>query len=148
MLEVPRRWEWETRETPLPVPLRSAFPIEESKIPVRDWIVPGLLLRKNLSVLVAPPASGKIAADAAAGDRDCLGRAVGRLVSAAAGKGAGNQCRGRPRRDVPAIVRRGQGYGGRPGGIGGSGLPGRRAGNHRHCQNGLSDQERHSDAVG
>ena len=70
MLEVPRRWEWETRETPLPVPLRSAFPIEEAKIPVRDWIVPGLLLRKNLSVLVAPPASGKSAADAAAGDCD------------------------------------------------------------------------------
>ena len=61
MLEVPRRWEWETRETPLPVPLRSAFPIDEQTIPVRDWIVPGLLLRKNLSVLVAPPASGKIA---------------------------------------------------------------------------------------
>ena len=59
MLEVPQRWKWETRETPFPVPLRSAFPIDEAKIPVRDWIVPGLLLRKNLSVLVAPPASGK-----------------------------------------------------------------------------------------
>lgn len=43
----------------LPVPLRSAFPIEEKRIPIRDWIIPGLLLRRNLSVLVAPPASGK-----------------------------------------------------------------------------------------
>ena len=39
--------------------LHSAFPIQEAAIPVRDWVIPGLLLRRNLSVLVAPPASGK-----------------------------------------------------------------------------------------
>jgi AAA domain/Bifunctional DNA primase/polymerase, N-terminal len=44
---------------PQPLALRSAFPIVENEIPVRDWIVPGLLLKRNLSVLVAPPASGK-----------------------------------------------------------------------------------------
>jgi hypothetical protein len=44
---------------PQPLALRSAFPIIENEIPVRDWIVPGLLLKRNLSVLVAPPASGK-----------------------------------------------------------------------------------------
>ena len=44
---------------PAPIPLHSAFPIVEGDIPVRDWVIPGLLLRRNLSVLVAPPASGK-----------------------------------------------------------------------------------------
>jgi len=44
---------------PQPLALQSAFPITENEIPVRDWIVPGLLLKRNLSVLVAPPASGK-----------------------------------------------------------------------------------------
>ena len=44
---------------PTAVALRSAFPIIEAEIPPRDWIIPGLLLRRNLSVLVAPPASGK-----------------------------------------------------------------------------------------
>ena len=37
----------------------SAFPIDKRKLPVRDWLVPGLLLRRHLSVLVAPPAAGK-----------------------------------------------------------------------------------------
>ena len=41
------------------IPLISAFPIDEASLPVRDWIVPGLLLRRNLSVLIAPPAAGK-----------------------------------------------------------------------------------------
>ena len=44
---------------PNQIPLRSAFPIEERKIPVRDWVVPGLLLRRTVSLLVAPPGSGK-----------------------------------------------------------------------------------------
>ena len=44
---------------PSPVPLRSAFPIKETDIPPRDWVIPGLLLKKHLSVLVAPPGSGK-----------------------------------------------------------------------------------------
>ena len=51
--------EPEVEAPALPVPLRSAFPIEEKRIPIRDWVIPGLLLRRNLSVLVAPPASGK-----------------------------------------------------------------------------------------
>lgn len=42
-----------------PIPLCSAFPIAEGSIPPRDWITPGLLLKRNLAVLVAPPGSGK-----------------------------------------------------------------------------------------
>ncbi len=42
-----------------PIKLRSAFPIERMAIPPRDWVILGLLLKKNLSVLVAPPGSGK-----------------------------------------------------------------------------------------
>ena len=45
--------------SPTPIKLRSAFPIDRMAIPPRDWVIPGLLLRKNLSVLVAPPGSGK-----------------------------------------------------------------------------------------
>lgn len=41
------------------IPLRSAFPIIEADIPTRDWVIPGLLLKRYLSVLVAPPGSGK-----------------------------------------------------------------------------------------
>lgn len=41
------------------IALQSAFPIKESDIPPRDWIVPGLFLKSHLSVLVAPPGSGK-----------------------------------------------------------------------------------------
>jgi hypothetical protein len=41
------------------IPLESAFPIAEADIPPRDWIIPGLLLKRHLSVLVAPPGSGK-----------------------------------------------------------------------------------------
>lgn len=41
------------------IPLQSAFPIAETAIPPRDWVIPGLLLRRYLSVLVAPPGSGK-----------------------------------------------------------------------------------------
>jgi hypothetical protein len=41
------------------IPLVSAFPIDEAHLPVRDWSVPGLLLKRNLTVLVAPPGSGK-----------------------------------------------------------------------------------------
>jgi hypothetical protein len=51
------------KENPTPpiksIPLQSAFPIKEADIPRRDWIVPGLFLRRYLSVLVAPPGSGK-----------------------------------------------------------------------------------------
>lgn len=41
------------------IPLQSAFPIAETAIPPRDWIIPGLFLKRYLSVLVAPPGSGK-----------------------------------------------------------------------------------------
>jgi AAA domain len=41
------------------VPLVYPFPIDGEKIPRRQWIVPGLLLRRNVTILVAPPGSGK-----------------------------------------------------------------------------------------
>lgn len=41
------------------LPLLPAFPIIPQQIPTRDWIIPGVLLRRYLSVLVAPPGSGK-----------------------------------------------------------------------------------------
>jgi hypothetical protein len=44
---------------PLPIAKRAPLPLDGALIPQRQWIVPGLLLRRNLSVLVAPPASGK-----------------------------------------------------------------------------------------
>jgi hypothetical protein len=45
--------------TPQPIAVRSAFPIDRSVSPVRNWVVPGLLLRGSVTVLVAPPGSGK-----------------------------------------------------------------------------------------
>jgi hypothetical protein len=41
------------------VPLVSPLPIDETTIPRRPWLIPGLLLRRHVSVLVAPPGSGK-----------------------------------------------------------------------------------------
>jgi len=41
------------------VPLHRPFPLEECKIPPRDWVIPGLLMRKQVTVLVAPSGSGK-----------------------------------------------------------------------------------------
>jgi hypothetical protein len=41
------------------LPICRPFPLNEAEIPPRDWIVPGLLLRKMLTVLVAPSGSGK-----------------------------------------------------------------------------------------
>lgn len=41
------------------VPLLFPFPIKGEEIPRRQWVVPGLLLRRNVSILVAPPGSGK-----------------------------------------------------------------------------------------
>ena len=46
----------------LPPPLLSVnriFPIDGKAIPPRDWIIPGLLLRRHVTVLVAPTAAGK-----------------------------------------------------------------------------------------
>lgn len=59
-------WREATQETAtvirapaVAIPLQSAFPIAETSIPPRDWIIPGLFLKRHLSVLVAPPGSGK-----------------------------------------------------------------------------------------
>ena len=41
------------------VRVSAAFPIDPLSIPPRDWVVPGLLLCSNLSLLVAPPGVGK-----------------------------------------------------------------------------------------
>jgi hypothetical protein len=46
-------------EAPPTVPVLYPFPIEGEAIARRQWIVPGLLLRRNVTVLVAPPGSGK-----------------------------------------------------------------------------------------
>lgn len=58
----PPGWDEPQKQLPKPiepVPILFPFPIEGKDIPRRDWIVPGLLLRRNISILVAPPGSGK-----------------------------------------------------------------------------------------
>src|SRR5262245_24926756 len=51
----------DTTARPAPVPIRLVcpFPIEGPKVPRRDWSVPGLLLRRSLTLVVAPPGIGK-----------------------------------------------------------------------------------------
>jgi AAA domain-containing protein len=52
--------DWSEAHTDVvPVPLLYPFPINGKEIPRRKWIVPGLLLRRNVTILVAPPGSGK-----------------------------------------------------------------------------------------
>jgi hypothetical protein len=41
------------------IPIVRPFPIDEKSIPIRDWVMPGLLMRKQVTVLVAPSGSGK-----------------------------------------------------------------------------------------
>jgi len=41
------------------LPIVHLFPLDETTIPVRDWEVPGLLMRRQVTVLVAPSGSGK-----------------------------------------------------------------------------------------
>jgi hypothetical protein len=41
------------------IPLTRMFPIDDSSIPTREWGIPGLLMRRHVTVLVAPPGSGK-----------------------------------------------------------------------------------------
>jgi hypothetical protein len=41
------------------IPLVRAFPIAANAIPVRPWLIPGLLIRNHVGVLVAPPGAGK-----------------------------------------------------------------------------------------
>ena len=64
--KAPRSVSEEPLETPADgnglkptIPLVGAFPIDPKAIALRDWVIPGLLLRRYLSVLVAPPGSGK-----------------------------------------------------------------------------------------
>jgi hypothetical protein len=42
-----------------PIAVHAAFPIDAAAIPPRRWSVPGLLLCGSVSILVAPPGSGK-----------------------------------------------------------------------------------------
>ena len=41
------------------LPALSPFPIDGMKLPRRPWLIPGLLLRGQVTLLVAPPGSGK-----------------------------------------------------------------------------------------
>jgi hypothetical protein len=41
------------------IPITSVFPIDEKTIPPRDWVIPGFLMRRHITVLVAPSGSGK-----------------------------------------------------------------------------------------
>ena len=47
------------KQPPDLIPLHSAFPIEEAKIPVRDWIIPYLLLKRAVTMLVARPVTAR-----------------------------------------------------------------------------------------
>lgn len=42
-----------------PIPVYRPFPIDEATIPPRDWIIPGFLMRRQVTVLVAPSGAGK-----------------------------------------------------------------------------------------
>jgi hypothetical protein len=42
-----------------PIKLSSLFPINEQNIPRRPWIIPGLLLRRHLTLTAAPGGTGK-----------------------------------------------------------------------------------------
>jgi RecA/RadA recombinase len=41
------------------IPVTFPFPIDARLIPRRPWLIPGLLLRRQVTVMVAPPGSGK-----------------------------------------------------------------------------------------
>jgi len=56
---VDRTPDWTDKADAPSVPLLYPFPIKGEEIPRRQWIVPGLLLRRNVTLLVAPPGSGK-----------------------------------------------------------------------------------------
>jgi AAA domain len=45
--------------TPSLLPVYKPFPIDETSIPPRAWAVPGFLMRRHVTVLVAPSGSGK-----------------------------------------------------------------------------------------
>jgi hypothetical protein len=53
-------WSPEQMRSAAPaIEVEYAFPVTEKDIPPRDWEVPGLLMRKQVTVLVAPSGSGK-----------------------------------------------------------------------------------------
>jgi AAA domain len=58
LLEEPQRGNGRDPH-PLPIPVTFPFPIVATELPRRPWQIPGLLLRSQLSVLVAPPGIGK-----------------------------------------------------------------------------------------
>ena len=41
------------------IPLVCPFPIDEKLIPPREWVIPGFMMRRQITVLVAPSGSGK-----------------------------------------------------------------------------------------
>ena len=59
LIDVTALWTPDQPGGAAPVPLLYPFPIDGNTIPRRQWIVPGLLLRRNVTILVAPPGSGK-----------------------------------------------------------------------------------------
>src|SRR5262245_25597840 len=54
-------WAWEPPPTaaPITIPVCKPFPLDEKTLPPRDWITPGFLMRKQVTVLVAPSGAGK-----------------------------------------------------------------------------------------
>jgi hypothetical protein len=51
--------DWSPVDTTPTVPITFPFPIIGEEIPRRQWLVPGFLLRRHVTVLVAPAGSGK-----------------------------------------------------------------------------------------
>ena len=49
----------EHNQLPVLLPVYKPFPIDETSIPPRAWVVPGFLMRRHVTVLVAPSGSGK-----------------------------------------------------------------------------------------
>ena len=49
----------EQNQLPVLLPVYKPFPIDETSIPPRAWAVPGFLMRRHVTVLVAPSGSGK-----------------------------------------------------------------------------------------
>jgi RecA/RadA recombinase len=51
--------DWSPDGVSLEIPVTFPFPIDARLIQRRPWLVPGLLLRRQVTVMVAPPGSGK-----------------------------------------------------------------------------------------
>jgi hypothetical protein len=59
---VTKRESWspgQTKPKGATIPIIQAFPIDGSLLPRRPWLVPGLLMRRQVTVIIAPPGSGK-----------------------------------------------------------------------------------------